>query len=163
MKEARDKYFERRRSDAVKHDILKREKNDQNHDFGYTPSGEEPYMNSSQIEYFRQKLLDWRNKLIEASFDTVSQLKNSIDRETDFLDKSSFETTTTLLLRNRDRDRKLIRKIDEALERIRNGTYGYCEETGEEIGLKRLEARPIATLCLEAQEWHERGGRKSHH
>lgn len=147
----------------MKNEILKTEENDQNYDFGYTPSEEEPYMNSNQVEYFKQKLLNWRYNLMEASFDTVSQLKNRIDRESDFLDKSSFETNVSLLLRNRDRDRKLIRKIDEALERIRHGTYGYCEETGEEIGLKRLEARPIATLCLEAQEWHERRERKYHH
>jgi len=132
-------------------------------DFGYTPSEEEPYMNPRQVEYFKQKLLEWRNRLMEASVDTVSQLKNRIDRESDFLDNSSLETNISLLLRNRDRDRKLIRKIDEALERIRDGTYGYCEETGEEIGLKRLEARPIATLCLEAQEWHEQEERLYRH
>lgn len=132
-------------------------------DFGYTPSEEEPYMNPRQVEYFKQKLLEWRNRLMEASMDTVSQLKNRIDRESDFLDNSSLETNISLLLRNRDRDRKLIRKIDEALERIRDGTYGYCEETGEEIGLKRLEARPIATLCLEAQEWHEQEERLYRH
>ena len=133
-----------------------KEKEQDQYDFGYTPSEEEPYMNPRHFEYFKQKLQDWRKRLMEASVDTVSQLRNRIDRESDFLDKSSFETNVSLLLRNRDRDRKLIRKIDEALERIRHGTYGYCEETGEEIGLKRLEARPIATLCLEAQEWHER-------
>ena len=132
-------------------------------DFVYTPSEEEPYMNPMQVGYFKQKLLDWRNQLMEASVDTVSQLKNPIDRESDFLDKSSFDTNISILLRNRDRDRKLIRKIDEALERIRDGTYGYCEETGEEIGLKRLEARPIATLCLEAQEWHEHEERMYRH
>ena len=113
-------------------------------------------MNPKQVAYFKQKLLDWRDKLMEASLETVLMLKNGIDRETDFLDIGTSETNTSLLLRNRDRDRKLIRKIDEALERIRDGSYGYCEETGEEIGIKRLEARPIATLCLEAQEWHER-------
>jgi DnaK suppressor protein len=145
-------------------DTLNLKEKDQNqYDFGYTPSEEEPYMNPRQVEYFKKKLLEWRNQLMEASVDTVSQLKNRIDRESDFLDKSSFETNISLLLRNRDRDRKLIRKIDEALERIRDGTYGYCEETGEEIGLKRLEARPIAALCLEAQEWHEHEERLYRH
>ena len=140
----------------MKNENLEMEKAYLEYDLDYTPSEEEPYMNPKQVAYFKQKLLDWRDKLMEASLETVLMLKNGIDRETDFLDIGTSETNTSLLLRNRDRDRKLIRKIDEALERIRDGSYGYCEETGEEIGIKRLEARPIATLCLEAQEWHER-------
>ena len=147
----------------MKQKILKISENDQDHNFPYTPSEEEPYMNPRQVEYFRRKLLEWRNKVMEDSFDTVSQLKNSIDRESDFLDQSSIEINNSLLLRNRDRDRKLIRKIDEALERIRSGKYGFCEQTGRKIGLKRLEARPIATLCVKAQEWRERAERKYRH
>ena len=122
----------------------------------YTPSEEEPYMNPRQLEYFKQKLLQWREKLIQESDQTVSLLKDESVREIDFLDQGALETSISLRLRSRDRDRKLIRKIDDALERIQHGTYGYCEETEEEIGLKRLEARPTATLSLEAQKWHER-------
>jgi DnaK suppressor protein len=144
-------------------EILNITENDQNHDISYTPSEEEPYMNPRQVEYFKKKLLDWRSKVMEDFFDTVSQLKNSMDRESDFLDQSSFETNISLLLRNRDRDRKLLRKIDEALERIHSGKYGFCEQTGRKIGIKRLEARPIATLCLKAQEWREREERKHRH
>lgn len=121
----------------------------------YTPSEEEPYMNPGQLEYFKQKLLRWREKLIQELDETISSLKDESFREIDLLDQGALETSMSLRLRSRERDRKLIRKIDDALERIRNGSYGYCEETGEEIGIKRLEARPTATLSLEAQEWHE--------
>ena len=129
----------------------------------YTPSEEEPYMNPMQLEYFKQKLLQWREKLIQDSEQTVSLLKNESVREIDSLDQGATETNILLRLRSRDRDRKLIRKIDDALEHIRNGTYGYCEETGEEIGLKRLEARPTATLSLKAQVWHEQQERRQWH
>jgi DnaK suppressor protein len=122
----------------------------------YIPTDEEPYMNEKQIEYFKRKLICWRDKLLRDSLETVTKLKDEGGRETDILDQGTVETNMALHLRNRDRDRKLIKKIDEALERIKMGTYGYCEESGEEIGINRLEARPIARLCLEEQELRER-------
>lgn len=122
----------------------------------YVPTDKEPYMNEKQLEYFRRKLLSWREKLLRDSQETVIKLKDEGGRETDILDQGTVETNMALHLRNRDRDRKLIQKIDEALERIKMGTYGYCEESGEEIGINRLEARPIARLCLEEQELRER-------
>ncbi|MBN2061195.1 MAG: RNA polymerase-binding protein DksA [Deltaproteobacteria bacterium] len=122
----------------------------------YIPSDKEPYMNKKQLEYFKRKLLSWREKLLRDSYETVVKLKDEGGRETDILDQGTVETNMSLHLRNRDRDRKLIQKIDDALERIKMGTYGYCEESGEEIGLNRLEARPIARLCLEEQELRER-------
>lgn len=126
----------------------------------YSPSVDEPYMNDSQLEYFRQKLLRWRDRLISESGETLEELREHSSREIDLLDQGSLEMDMTLKLRTRDRYRKLIRKIDAALERIKAGTYGFCEETGEEIGIRRLEARPIATLSLEAQQWHERMEKK---
>ena len=125
----------------------------------YVPAENEPYMNERQLEYFKLKLLSWREKLLRDSQETVVKLKDEGSRETDILDQGTAETNMALHLRNRDRDRKLIQRIDDALERIKMGTYGYCEESGEEIGLNRLEARPIARLCLEEQERRERSER----
>lgn len=122
----------------------------------YRPTEDEPYMNPKQLTYFRQKLLKWREELLEQSNKTLEQMREEKLRETDLVDQGSSEAESSFELRTRDRARKLIKKIDAALERIDDGSYGYCEETGEEIGIKRLEARPIATLCLEAQERHER-------
>ncbi len=122
----------------------------------YRPSEPEEFMNQIQVEYFRQKLLRWRGDLIKEADGTLASLSEGGIREADITDRASVETDRALELRTRDRARKLIAKIDQALARIEAGTYGYCEETGEPIGLKRLEARPIATLSIEAQERHER-------
>lgn len=122
----------------------------------YRPSVDEEYMSATQVEYFRQKLLTWRAELLEESNDTISHLKEENWQEPDINDRASLETDATLELRTRDRYRKLVNKIDSALSRVVDGTYGYCDETGEEIGLFRLEARPVATLTVEAQEKHER-------
>ena len=122
----------------------------------YKPKAKEEFMNELQQEYFRQKLLSWRDELLEEASETRSHLQEDSLVKPDLADRASAETDRALELRTRDRARKLISKIDEALTRIENGTYGYCEETDEAIGLKRLEARPIATLSLEAQERHER-------
>ena len=122
----------------------------------YRPSDNEEFMNPRQLEYFRRKLLRWRQDLLREAGDTLASLSAGGITEADLTDRASVETDRALELRTRDRARKLIAKIDQALERIENGTYGYCEETGEPIGLKRLEARPIATLSIEAQERHER-------
>jgi DnaK suppressor protein len=122
----------------------------------YRPSETEPFMNPMQQEYFRQKLLAWRTELLKESTETLNHLQEESLSEPDIADRASLETDRALELRTRDRERKLISKIDEALTRIEDGTYGYCEETGEPIGIKRLEARPIATLSIEAQERHER-------
>ncbi|HLI13183.1 MAG TPA: RNA polymerase-binding protein DksA [Alphaproteobacteria bacterium] len=122
----------------------------------YRPSEGEPFMNEMQREYFRQKLLNWREELLRDSSQTLAHLQQESLQEPDIADRASLETDRSLELRTRDRERKLIAKIDEALRRIDEGTYGYCEETAEPIGLRRLEARPIATLSLEAQERHER-------
>jgi len=119
---------------------------------GYKPSEDEEYMNPQQLEYFRQKLLDWRNSLIEESQETINNLRGEVRDVGDEAERASRETENSLELRTRDRYRKLLGKIDEALARVDDGSYGYCEETGEEIGLARLEARPNATLCLDAQE-----------
>ena len=113
-------------------------------------------MNALQLEYFRQKLLRWRQDLVREAVETLSSLSEGGIAEADFADRASVETDRALELRTRDRSRKLINKIDQALERIENGTYGYCEESGEPISLRRLEARPIATRTIEAQERHER-------
>ncbi len=113
-------------------------------------------MNDMQREYFRQKLLSWRGELLRDSSQTLAHLQEESLQEPDIADRASLETDRSLELRTRDRERKLIAKIDEALRRIEEGTYGYCEETTEPISLRRLEARPIATLSLEAQERHER-------
>jgi DnaK suppressor protein len=122
----------------------------------YRPSEDEPFMNELHKEYFRRKLLDWRAELLRESTETVHHMQEESLAQPDLTDRASLETDRALELRTRDRERKLINKIDEALRRIETDSYGYCEETGEPIGLKRLEARPIATLSLEAQERHER-------
>jgi len=119
---------------------------------GYKPSPDEEYMNPMQIEYFRQKLLSWRDELVEESRETISNLQTEVRDVGDEAERATRETENSLELRTRDRYRKLINKINKTLARIDDGEYGYCEETGEEIGLQRLEARPIATLCLDAQE-----------
>ncbi len=122
----------------------------------YKPSADEDYMNDTQLEYFRQKLLAWKKSLVEQSQDTLDDLRQGGLNQPDEIDRASLEADKSLDLRTKDRARKLISKIDEALDRIEDGSYGYCEETGEPIGLDRLEARPIATLSIEAQERHER-------
>ena len=122
----------------------------------YRPSDREDFMNPIQTEYFRQKLLRWRADLLKEANGTLASLSEGGIREADITDRASVETDRALELRTRDRARKLIAKIDQALGRIESGSYGFCEDTGEPIGLKRLEARPIATLSIEAQERHER-------
>ncbi|MBV8612277.1 MAG: RNA polymerase-binding protein DksA [Acetobacteraceae bacterium] len=122
----------------------------------YRPSEEEDFMSPVQAEYFRQKLLRWRSDLLREADGTLLSLSQGGIHEADITDRASVETDRALELRTRDRARKLIAKIDQALQRLEAGTYGFCEETGEPIGLKRLEARPIATLSIEAQERHER-------
>ena len=122
----------------------------------YRPSEEEPFMSELQLEYFRQKLLRWRAELLQESNETLQHLQEESLSEPDIADRASLETDRALELRTRDRERKLIAKIDDALKRIEDGTYGYCEDTAEPISLRRLEARPIATLSIEAQERHER-------
>jgi len=122
----------------------------------YRPTEDEPYMNQNQREYFRRKLLGWRDEILRGSNETLRQLKEEESRVADMSDWASFETERNFQLRARDRERKLLSKIDEALRRIEEGSYGFCEETQEPIGLRRLEARPIATLSIEAQERHER-------
>ncbi|MDH3770347.1 MAG: RNA polymerase-binding protein DksA [Nitrospirota bacterium] len=122
----------------------------------YRPSEDEPYMNEQQREYFRRRLLMWREDILRGSNETLRQLKEEDNRVADMSDWASFETERNFQLRSRDRERKLLSKIDEALRRIEDGSYGFCEETQEPIGLRRLEARPIATLSIEAQERHER-------
>ncbi len=122
----------------------------------YRPSEDEPFMNERQLEYFKNKLLDWKDEILRESRETVTHLQSETENHPDLADRASSETDRALELRTRDRQRKLISKIDEALRRIDEGAYGYCEETGEPIGLARLEARPIATLGVEAQERHER-------
>lgn len=122
----------------------------------YRPSADEPYMNPRQLDYFRRKLGAWRDELIQESEQTLEHLRTENWQEPDPNDRATHESEATLELRTRDRYRKLIAKIDAALRRIDRGEYGYCEETGEPIGIARLEARPIATLSVEAQEAHER-------
>jgi DnaK suppressor protein len=122
----------------------------------YRPTKGEKFMNDKQREYFKQKLLTWRGELLEEYKETRNHLERGDRAGSDFADMASAETDNVLELRTRDRERKLVAKIDEALERIENGTYGYCTESGDPIGLKRLEARPIAGLSIEAQERHER-------
>ncbi len=122
----------------------------------YRPSGKEPFMNAKQREYFRQRLLHWRGELLRETNQTLLNLQEDSLQAPDIADRASAETDRAVELRTRDRERKLVQKIDEALNRIEGGEYGYCEESGEPIGLRRLEARPIATLSLEAQERHER-------
>jgi DnaK suppressor protein len=122
----------------------------------YQPSDDEPFMNAKQREYFRRHLLAWREELLRDTNNTLQNLQQESLQSPDIADRASAETDRAVELRTRDRERKLVQKIDEALQRIKNGSYGYCEETEEPIGLRRLEARPIATLSLEAQERHER-------
>lgn len=126
---------------------------------GYRPSEDEPFMNERQREYFRRKLLAWKEEILRESRETLETLQTDSENHPDIADRASSETDRSIELRARDRQRKLISKIDAALDRIEDGTYGYCEETGEPISLKRLEARPIATLSIEAQERHERNER----
>ncbi len=122
----------------------------------YRPSEDEEFMNDRQREYFRRKLLAWRAELLKDASDTLQHLTEENLQQPDMADRASLETEHAIELRTRDRERKLISKIDSALRRIDDGSYGYCEETSEPIGIRRLEARPIATLSLEAQERHER-------
>jgi DnaK suppressor protein len=122
---------------------------------GYRPSEDEPFMNERQRAYFRKRLLDWKAEILRSATKTLENLQGS-EQHPDLADRATSETDRSLELRSRDRQRKLISKIDSALERIDDGSYGFCEETGEPIGLKRLEARPVATLSIEAQERHEK-------
>ena len=122
----------------------------------YKPSEDEEFMNERQVEYFRNKLLFWKEEILQSTKETINHLQTDTSHHPDVTDRASSETDKALELRIRDRQRKLISKIDAALGRIEDGSYGFCEETGEPIGVKRLEARPVVTLCLEAQEKHER-------
>ena len=122
----------------------------------YRPDDSEPFMNERQLAYFRQKLLDWKDEILREARETRANLQKENQNHPDLADRASSETDRAVELRARDRQRKLIAKIDAALQRIETGTYGYCEETGDPISLKRLDARPIATLSIEAQERHER-------
>ncbi len=123
---------------------------------GYRPTDKEPFMNERQRDYFRIKLLAWKEEILKEARDTLQHLQDENVNHPDLADRATSETDRAIELRARDRQRKLIGKIDAALSRIEDGTYGYCEETGEPISLKRLEARPIATLSIDAQERHER-------
>ncbi len=125
-------------------------------DNDYKPSDSEPFMNPRQVEYFRQKLLTWKEDIIKESKETITHLQDENHILPDVADRASSETDRSLELRTRDRQRKLISKIESALKRIQDGSYGFCEESGEPIGLKRLDARPTATLSIEAQERHEK-------
>jgi len=128
-------------------------------DEGYRPTEDEPFMNDRQKEYFRRKLIRWKHDILKEAQETLATLQSENENHPDLADRASSETDRAIELRARDRQRKLIAKIDAALARIDDGSYGYCEETGDPISLKRLEARPIATLSLEAQERHERNER----
>ena len=122
----------------------------------YTPAEDEPFMNERQVEYFRRKLINWKNSILDETAVTIESMKGTTRNIPDVSDRASEETDRALELRTRDRERKLISKIESALRRLENGEFGYCEETGDPISLKRLDARPIATFSLEAQERHER-------
>ena len=127
----------------------------------YKPTKKEKFMNAKMKEYFRQKLNNWKNELLAGSSETISKLQNQQNTpQPDLTDRATEEIERSFELRTRDRERKLINKIDAALRRIDEGTYGYCEETGEPISLKRLEARPVATLSIEAQEMHEKAEKR---
>ena len=126
----------------------------------YKPTQKEKFMNAKMKEYFRQKLQSWKNGLLKESSQTLNNLQSDNESKPDITDRASEEIDMAFELRTRDRERKLINKIDAALQRIEDGSYGYCEETGEPIGLKRLEARPVATLSLEAQEMHEKAEKR---
>jgi DnaK suppressor protein len=125
----------------------------------YRPGDDEEYMNPRQLAYFRRKLTSWKEEILRGSKETVNIMQKETENHADLVDRASSETDRALELRTRDRQRKLISKIDEAIERIDDGSYGFCEETGEPIGLARLEANPRATLSIEAQERHERSER----
>ena len=126
----------------------------------YKPTQKEKFMNAKMKEYFRQKLLNWKNELLKESSQTLNNLQNENEAKPDITDRASEEIDRSFELRTRDRERKLISKIDAALQRIEDGSYGYCDETGDPISIKRLEARPVATLSLEAQEMHEKAEKK---
>ncbi|PPR49023.1 MAG: RNA polymerase-binding transcription factor DksA [Alphaproteobacteria bacterium MarineAlpha5_Bin5] len=126
----------------------------------YKPTQKERFMSAKMKEYFKQKLLNWKNELLKESSQTLNNLQNENESKPDLTDRASEEIDRTFELRTRDRERKLINKIDSALQRINDGSYGYCEETGEPISIKRLEARPVATLSLEAQEMHEKAEKR---
>ncbi len=123
---------------------------------GYRPNEDEPFMNERQRDYFRRKLVAWKEEILREASETILTLQNENDNHPDLADRASSETDRAIELRARDRQRKLISKIDSALARLSDGSYGFCEETGEPIALRRLDARPIATLTIEAQERHER-------
>ena len=126
----------------------------------YRPTQKEKFMNAKMKEYFKQKLLNWKNELLKESSQTLNNLQSDNEAKPDITDRASEEIDRSFELRTRDRERKLINKINAALLRIEDGSYGYCDETGEPIGLKRLEARPVATLSLEAQEMHEKAEKR---
>ena len=126
----------------------------------YKPTQKEKFMNAKMKEYFRQKLLNWKNDLLKESSQTLNNLQSENEAKPDITDRASEEIDRTFELRTRDRERKLINKIDAALKRIDDGSYGYCDETGDPISIKRLEARPVATLSLEAQEMHEKAEKR---
>ena len=126
----------------------------------YKPTQKEKFMNAKMKEYFKQKLLNWKNELLKESSQTLNNLQSDNEAKPDITDRASEEIDRSFELRTRDRERKLINKLNSALQRIEDGSYGYCEETGEPIGLKRLEARPVATLSLEAQEMHEKAEKR---
>ena len=127
-----------------------------NFESDYRPAEDEPFMNERQLDYFRQRLLAWKTEILEGSKTTITEMQAGTRNIPDVADRASEETDRALELRTRDRQRKVVSKIDSALRRIEDGSFGYCEDTGEPISLKRLDARPIATLSLEAQERHER-------
>ena len=126
----------------------------------YKPTQKEKFMNAKMKEYFRQKLISWKKDLLKESSQTLNNLQNENEAKPDITDRASEEIDRSFELRTRDRERKLINKIDAALQRIEDGSYGYCDETGDPISIKRLEARPVATLSLEAQEMHERAEKR---
>ena len=126
----------------------------------YKPTQKEKFMNAKMKEYFRQKLVNWKQDLLKESSQTLNNLQNENEAKPDITDRASEEIDRSFELRTRDRERKLINKIDAALKRIEDGSYGYCDETGDPISIKRLEARPVATLSLEAQEMHEKAEKR---
>ena len=126
----------------------------------YKPSKKEKFMNAKMKEYFKQKLISWKNELLKESNQTLNNLQSDNEAKPDITDRASEEIERSFELRTRDRERKLINKIDAALQRIEDGSYGYCDETGDPISIKRLEARPVATLSLEAQEMHEKAEKR---
>ena len=126
----------------------------------YKPTQKEKFMNAKMKEYFKQKLLDWKNELLKESNQTLSKLQTDNEAKPDITDRASEEIDRSFELRTRDRERKLINKINAAIQRIEDGSYGYCDETGDPISIKRLEARPVATLSLEAQEMHEKAEKR---